>query len=407
MYETESFNESELKFKLLQEALEGSPAGKDLLSWVKSGMNAHSTLERLYKRTKLDLATVIEATNQINAKSLDLRLIENFTLNMIMGQFATFKVLMMRRDNYRSSRIVTVLSKNMKAPKLEFDETDPVLEKLKAVGRPLYIEDMDEAMRSSPQITELSECGVKLMLPLLKTGIEKTIDLVGLLCLGEKFGSKSLTDGELRVLALLGNMVAISLNNAQLYQRSIFDSLTGVYSRGHFDLHLHQEIVRTNRLRGEKDSASQKRATVSLTMIDIDNFKEFNDTYYHQAGDELLKMLAKTLGDNVRGGDILARYGGDEFAAVLPETNLARAMAVAERMRERVEASIIDVDGKRVGVTISVGVATFPKNASNTQELILEADKALYRAKELGKNCVQASETVATTTQTEAKTKQA
>lgn len=395
MTETRSNDDSAEKIRHIEEALRGKPEGERIVAWLKDREKARATVERLYKRTKLDLATVIEATNQINAKSLDLRLIENFTLNMIMGQFATFKVLMMRRDNYRSSKIVTVLSKNMPCPELELDERNPIIERLKSAGRPVYIDDLEEPFRKRTEIQSLARCGVKLLLPLIKTGVDKTIDLVGLLCLGEKFGSREMTDSELRVLALLGNMVAISLNNAQLYERSIFDHLTQVYSRGHFDLHLHQEITRAQRARTSKDKSAQARANVSLIMIDIDDFKIFNDTHLHQAGDLLLKALARTIEENIRGGDILARYGGEEFAAVLPETNLARAVAVAERIREKVEECRVDVDGKPAGVTVSIGVATFPRNASDTRSLIREADITLYRAKERGKNRVLASETSA------------
>lgn len=400
MADTKGKDDDARRLQVIQDALQGKPEAEGILAWLKRREEGQASLERLYKRTKLDLATVIEATNQINAKSLDLKLIENFTLNMIMGQFATFKVLMMRRDNYRSSRIVTVLSKNMTQPEVEFDEADPVLEKLKAAGRPVYVKDLDEKTRKRKEITDLIGCGVQLVVPLIKTGIDKSIDLVGLLCLGEKFGSKAMTDSELRVLALLGNMVAISLNNAQLYERSIFDSLTQIYSRGHFDLHLQQQIQRAQRARSSKETASQPRANVSLIMIDIDDFKRFNDTHLHQAGDRLLKTLAKAIEENIRGDDIVARYGGEEFAAVLPETNLARAVAVANRIREKVEVCRIEVDSQQVGVTISVGVATFPRNAGGTQELILEADKALYQAKERGKNRVQASETVNAAAQT-------
>ena len=378
----------------LEAALRGQPNAEKVLGWVKDSLKEHAKLERLYKRTKLDLATVIEATNQINAKSLDLKLIENFTLNMIMGQFATFKVLIMRRDNYRSSTIITVRSKNIKAPEVEFDEGDPVVQRLKAAGRPLYLKDLEKKFLERKEIAALVDSGVQLAVPLIKTGIDKSVDLVGLLCLGEKFGGKEMSESELRVLSLLGNMVAISLNNAQLYERSIFDSLTQVYSRGHFDLHLQQEITRAERARSEKDPAKQARANVSLLMIDIDDFKKFNDTYLHVAGDRLLKSLAHTFEENIRGGDIVARYGGEEFAAVLPETNLARAVAVAERIREKVAAMKIEVDGRNVGATVSIGVAAYPKNAGLTQELIREADKALYQAKERGKNCVQASDVV-------------
>ncbi|MBI3292715.1 MAG: sensor domain-containing diguanylate cyclase [Elusimicrobia bacterium] len=135
---------------------------------------------------------------------------------------------------------------------------------------------------------------------------------------------------------------------------------------------------------------------LTVVMADLDGFKEYNDAYGHLAGDDLLKSLAALLQAGRRAGDLVARYGGDEFAFLLPETDAAGAMVVAERLRYLVQAFPFP-KGDNGGVacprvTISMGVALFPKDGNTFQELLKRADKRLYQAKQLGRNRVVGSE---------------
>jgi diguanylate cyclase (GGDEF)-like protein len=173
------------------------------------------------------------------------------------------------------------------------------------------------------------------------------------------------------------------------YQRlqhiSFLDGLTGIANRRRFDEFLHNEWRRA--LRGG--------SSLSLVMIDIDYFKAFNDTYGHQAGDECLTRVASALqGALRRAGDLVARYGGEEFVAVLPATPADGALAVAQTLRERVEALGVAHRGSPVSdrVTISLGVATtVPSRATSAAALVAAADRALYQAKREGRNCVRAA----------------
>jgi len=125
---------------------------------------------------------------------------------------------------------------------------------------------------------------------------------------------------------------------------------------------------------------------LSLLMIDIDHFKEFNDTYGHQAGDYVLKQLSFIANTVLRETDIFARYGGEEFAVIMPSTNEKEAEEAAERLRKAVESADLQYRGEKLDVTISVGVA--PHTSESVDELITKADQPLYAAKELGRNCV-------------------
>jgi diguanylate cyclase (GGDEF)-like protein len=153
----------------------------------------------------------------------------------------------------------------------------------------------------------------------------------------------------------------------------------------------------SNRLPEELQRAKRYRHQLSLVMVDIDYFKKFNDTHGHQAGNVALNHLAGILANTVRETDIVARYGGEEFALILPETTKRLAHEMASRVRANVEASPVVVNGNHHRITISLGVATFPRDCSTWESLTECADKALYRAKELGRNqvCIYAPPTQA------------
>ena len=173
----------------------------------------------------------------------------------------------------------------------------------------------------------------------------------------------------------------LKLLNEKLGQLSITDGLTEVYNHRHFQDRLSDEVERLNR---------QKDGILSLLILDIDDFKRFNDTYGHQCGDTVLKQLALLLKNSIRTIDILARYGGEEFAIILPNANTEQAVVAAERICQNVRSTPFSFGyGTTVKVTVSIGVGTIMSAQADKSELVRKADSAMYAAKAKWKDRVE------------------
>lgn len=159
----------------------------------------------------------------------------------------------------------------------------------------------------------------------------------------------------------------------------ITDTLTGLFNRRHFLAALDQELERTERT----------QIATALMMIDLDHFKSINDTWGHQAGDEVLRQTARIIRDSTRRLDIQCRYGGEEFVVILPSTERRLAVQVAERLRENIEFTRVQAAGRDIQVTASIGIAFHSaENPCDAQRLISLADECLYEAKHSGRNRV-------------------
>ncbi len=157
------------------------------------------------------------------------------------------------------------------------------------------------------------------------------------------------------------------------------DYLTGVSNRRYFMERAQEELIRANRY----------KHPLTFMMMDIDHFKRINDTYGHHAGDQVLKNVASICTDNLRVHDLFGRIGGEEFSAMLPETNLNDAMVVAERIRKSIEEAEWAIDGKKVSCTISIGMSQLNDDSETLDNLMKKADEALYLAKSSGRNCIR------------------
>jgi len=163
----------------------------------------------------------------------------------------------------------------------------------------------------------------------------------------------------------------------QLKESAVTDGLTGLINHKSFIERVSVEFNRAERYGSE----------LSLMMVDVDTFKEVNDTLGHVAGDKVLKSIAEVIKSNIRQSDLAARYGGDEFALILPETNLEKAYRVGEKLRRKVEGNLVSIKpGVDAKVTLSIGISSYQPSMSDSTALIQKADEALYMAKELGRN---------------------
>ncbi|MDA8100263.1 MAG: GGDEF domain-containing protein [Nitrospiraceae bacterium] len=176
----------------------------------------------------------------------------------------------------------------------------------------------------------------------------------------------------------MANHIAVAFDNAFLYHIAITDELTALYSNRHFRQAIERRYAQYEKF-GEK---------MTLLMIDIDNFKKVNDTYGHPVGDAILREVGKCIKSSIRDDDIAFRYGGEEFAVILPSTDPGAGRGVAERMRALIEHYPFRAEKHILSMTVSIGVASWPASADTIKDIIREADEALYEAKRSGKNQV-------------------
>lgn len=209
-------------------------------------------------------------------------------------------------------------------------------------------------------------------------------ELIGVIVLVDKNNGENFVEADIHITSVIATQAGFAIENANLYQLAVFDNLTTLYVRRYFLGVMSKEFKRVKRYHGH----------ISVAMTDIDHFKKFNDTYGHQTGDMVLREVALVLKRTVRETDIAARFGGEEFIVVLPETDKTGALMFAERLRKGVEERVVASSFGPLRVNISIGVATY-SNVENEQEkldyndseeLIGCADIALYKSKEGGRN---------------------
>lgn len=191
------------------------------------------------------------------------------------------------------------------------------------------------------------------------------------------------TTEDLRFLTTIGDLGAVAIENAQLHERveqlAITDGLTGLYLRRYL----------LNRIPEEINRQIRHKSSLAFLMFDLDHFKQYNDRLGHVAGDIVLRtvggLLAEFFSDP---GILVCRYGGEEFSVLIPDCDKEKARGLAEAVREKIAAEEISLRREKSKITVSIGVAVFPKDAQSIQELVHQADLALYRAKDQGRNRV-------------------
>ena len=204
---------------------------------------------------------------------------------------------------------------------------------------------------------------------------------IGVLNIADRVDGGSYQEFDLQLLGVIVPQIAMAIDHATLKNRagkfeqlSVTDSLTGLLNRRYLKERLTEEIKRSNR----------HGYPMSFLMIDVDNFKSYNDSFTHPEGDKALKLVAKGIRDSLRGADVASRYGGEEFSILLPQTSLDEAATIAERIRKRI--SSIEFPNRQV--TVSIGVRGMKSSQDTADQIISDADKALFDAKNAGRNRV-------------------
>jgi diguanylate cyclase (GGDEF)-like protein len=199
----------------------------------------------------------------------------------------------------------------------------------------------------------------------------------GLIFLGKKIMKTQYTVQNLLFLDKMAKFASVAVENSRLYRMATLDRMTGLYVHHYFQERLSEEIKRVGR----------SNVSLTLLMADLDHFKNINDTYGHYQGDIIMKGTAKVIQQNIRGFDIASRYGGEEFAIILTETDVDEAYTIAERLRKKMEDTVYSDDLTNINITMSLGLAQYnSKIDKSSADLIKRADSALYTAKRHGRN---------------------
>lgn len=301
--------------------------------------------------------TIIESVS----KSIDLEDLKNITLDIVANTFASEEVnivLPLRDGNYR------VISRS--SAKAEHHRlAEPGFTLATAIKRWLAGELAGKEVLADRTTAYLPIARGDIPLALLEV----------------RSPQSPFSEEKLRFMDSVINPIAIAFENARLYTIAITDELTGLYTVRHF----------RNCLDRQREMFERHGEKFILLLIDIDNFKAVNDTYGHPIGDTVLKRVSWSIAEALRQSDLAFRYGGEEFAVLLPKTGQAGGLHVAERIRTMVAEGETDAGGAVIRSTVSIGLALFPENCTTVRDLVVEADNALYAAKRSGKNRVVSS----------------
>jgi diguanylate cyclase (GGDEF)-like protein len=314
----------------------------------------------LLKNSEINL--IYSVINNIS-KTIDIDELKHIVLDIMSDALSADEVDIVLPRCDGGFRLVTRTLNGEKITRKIFLDGDPML----AI--------IERWLSGNLRTREMSADLTEVFLPISKGDIQ--LALITARCKHHTFSQE-----KLKLVEAINHHIAIAFENARLYSIAITDELTGLYTVRHFRLCIDRQFDLFEHY-GEKNA---------LLMIDIDNFKRINDNYGHLVGDAVLKQVGRIIAESVRADDLPFRYGGEEFCIILPATVRQGALLVAERIRSQIESAVIIVDELTIKVTVSSGMALCPENSTNTKGLIMEADKALYTAKDNGKNRVETSE---------------
>ena len=265
----------------------------------------------------------------------------------------------------------------VKSMRIPLDESQGILALTVLEGMPFEVLTEDARKRVADKYLQTLSTQYFVTVPL------KAKDKVaGIMLVDNIFTQKPITKSDIGLLSLFANHAGLAIENSRLYEEKVYlsniDWLTKLWNHGHFQAILSRELTK----------ARGSDTHLSLIMIDIDDFKNYNDRFGHVAGDGVIKGMARILIDASRKKDYVCRYGGEEFSIILPQATKEDAKNIAERLRKKVrEYNFPNQDAQPKGIfTLSCGIATYPHDAHNKDSLIRNADSALFKAKKSGKD---------------------
>jgi diguanylate cyclase (GGDEF)-like protein len=284
-------------------------------------------------------------------------------------------------DEKKHKLVPVSVRKDPDAKGVKIEEPDYFDTRVLNKREPLLISDIRKDYRFDYEQLKLKIRNLKSLLATPLISKERSIGVIRL----ENTSPEMFDTEDLRILNIIADLSAVAVENAKLFEKTEElarrDSLTGCYVKRYMR-ELAGDLLK---------KAQDKEEKISFLMIDIDHFKKYNDEYGHIAGDIVLTEVSGEFKKISPRNAPVARYGGEEFAIILPKMNKKEALDLAEKIRQAIEEKVFYLRRKKTQVTISLGVATFTDDAGNLNELIERADKALYKAKETGRNKVCSS----------------
>lgn len=333
-----------------------------------------------YEKKIYDLRQLIEISRALNS-TLDYEYLIQAVLDMCLAQVQTLRAALFLTPELDSDELQLVsghkgFELNQEPESYRIPLESPLVSYFLQNNRSLTIKEVEEHVGEDPSVQIIRSMGVELIVPLKSKG-----KVIGLIVLGEKAVGGEYPDDERRFLVDLASLGGVAVDNARLYERATVDMMTGLKNHAYFQ----------SRFREERERAVRRKTPLALLLTDVDKFKNFNDTYGHQAGDEVLKAVARVLIDSARHSDFAARYGGEEFCMVMPGADEETALEMGETVRKRIEEMTVEHEGKEMKVTLSVGVAVLDveQDGKTNKTMIERADQALYVCKRNGRNQVR------------------
>jgi len=332
-----------------------------------------------YEKKIYDQRQLIEISRALNS-TLDYNYLIQAILDICLAQVQTMQAALFLTPDMDSDFIGPVdgyrgfvLARPEEEYRVPLDS--PLVQMMEITNKSVKLIDIEEPVASQKPLHALRELGVEIMVPLKAKG-----KVIGIILLGEKAVGGDYPDNEKSFLFDLASLGGIAVENARLYERATVDMMTGLKNHAYFQ----------SRFREEREKAQKRKLPLALLLTDVDKFKNFNDTYGHQDGDEVLKAVAKVLISSARRTDFAARYGGEEFCVVMPGADEKTALDLAEHIRKTVESMVVEHEGRNMRVTMSIGVSSFEpeQDARSNKTMIERSDKALYACKHNGRNQV-------------------
>lgn len=332
-----------------------------------------------YEKKIYDQRQLIEISRALNS-TLDYQYLINAVLDICLAQVQTLQAALFLTPDMDADHLHLI--GDTKGFELNRPEADyripldsPLIHFFEEKNRAITFGELEQTFSDCPSREILREMGAELIVPMRAKG-----KIIGVIVLGEKAVGGMYLEGEKNFLVDLASLGGIAVDNARLYERATVDMMTGLKNHAYLQ----------SRLREEREKALRRKTPLAFVLTDVDHFKVFNDTYGHQAGDEVLRGVARMLLQQTRPSDTAARYGGEEFCMILPATDADRAVEIAEAFRKSVEEMVLRHEGKDLRVTVSAGIALFdPELDARTSKAMIErADRALYACKNGGRNRV-------------------